>query len=56
MKTFNQHLKETFIRMNPDVQDDDIPDAYDEWIGWLNAQEFIKFAEDYGRELQYNQK
>lgn len=31
--------------------DDDMPDAFDDWLGKLDADEFIKYADEYGAEL-----
>ncbi len=49
-QTFENYLKEYFTELNPQVLDDDLPDAFDNWLGGRDVDDIIKYGELYGRE------
>lgn len=51
MKTFEDYLKNIHAQEYHGV-DDDMPDAYDAWVGGLDVGEVMEYAEDWGRLLQ----
>ena len=51
MKTFEDYLRETCFAINPTILDDDMPDFFDDWLGELNGEEYMKWAELFGREM-----
>lgn len=44
---FEDYLKTKFSEESPSVLDDDMPDAFDSWLGELSADDFISFADQY---------
>jgi len=48
-KTFENYLQEQFIKTEPQVLDDDLTDAFDNWITDLDVQEVIDYAEAWGK-------
>ncbi len=47
-KTFEEYLQEYFAESIDGVRfvaDDDMPDAFDHWLGELSADEFIAYAD-----------
>lgn len=48
---FEDYLQDKFIRDNPHVLDDDIPDAFSEWIAELSIDEVIVYANEWGAKL-----
>jgi hypothetical protein len=51
MKTFNIFLEEIFIKMHPEVLDDDGPVALDNWYSNLDVDEVIRYGNLYGFEM-----
>ncbi len=51
-QTFEEYLEEQcFTGENNMVLDDDMPDFLDNWIGNLDVQEVIDYAEEYGKKM-----
>lgn len=50
MKTFESYLQDIHAKIYNGL-DDDMPDHFDNWLGELDGEEYIKFAELYGREM-----
>ena len=47
-KTFEDFLKVKFAELNPQVLDDDMPDAYDNWLfNVVDKCYIIKYADEY---------
>lgn len=49
--TFEGYLKEIHMENNPTILDDDLPDAYNDWVASLQADDFIAFADNYVQHL-----
>lgn len=52
MNKFESFLQNKHIVENPMLLDDDLPDAFDAWLGELQADDFIKYGEEFG-EMKY---
>ncbi len=50
---FEQYLQEKFVEYNSNILDDDIPDAYADWIGEVDPEDIIQFGQKYAEEI-YN--
>lgn len=48
---FEDYLQDKFIRDNPHVLDDDIPDAFSDYISYLDPMELIELANEWGKTL-----
>lgn len=48
-KDFEDFLQEKFIENNPSVLDDDIPDAFSDWLADLDVQELIDYGNAYAK-------
>lgn len=53
-ETFEDYLKEQHYNNFPQLLDDDLSDHYDDWLGTLDVQEVIDFAEDMVRKIRKN--
>ena len=51
-KTFIYFLQKHFTKENPQILDDDLPDAFDDWFTELNSQEVADYAEEWGKNLR----
>jgi len=49
--TFEEYLQKQFMRVQPGILDDDLPDAFDAWLSNLQADDFIRFGDEYAKEL-----
>ena len=47
MRTFIDYLAEKHAEINPTILDDDMPDAFDDWMSDLDQDDLIKFADIY---------
>lgn len=52
--SFEDFLQEKHAELFPTVLDDDGPDHFDDWLGSLDGEDYIKYAEEYG-ERKYNE-
>ena len=50
MKNFEDFLQDKFIRQNPTILDDDIPDAFDEWLCEIEPELWIEYGDEYKKE------
>ncbi len=48
IQSFEEFLQDKFTDLEPQVLDDDLPDAFDGWISNLDGEEYIKYAQQYG--------
>lgn len=48
-ESFESFLQDKFCRENPCILDDDIPDAFSEWIANADPTEVISWAEEWGK-------
>ena len=48
---FENYLQDEFTKRNPQILDDDLPDAFDSWIAELQADELIEHAEKWKSQL-----
>ena len=48
--TFEEFLKDVCFRVHPSVLDDDMPDFFENWIGKLDVEDYMKWGEIFGRE------
>lgn len=51
MKTFEKYLEDICFKINPSVLDDDMPDFFDNWLGELDGEDYIKWAEIFGEKM-----
>jgi hypothetical protein len=49
-RTFEDFLAEVHAGIFTTVQDDDLPDHFDNWLGTLDGDEYIKWADLFARE------
>lgn len=47
---FEEFLQDMHMKAEPQVIKDDLPDAFDRWLSNLDGEEYIQFADLYGRE------
>lgn len=48
---FEDFLKDEFILDEPMTLDDDFPDAFDNWLAYLDADTWIKHANTYATKM-----
>lgn len=48
MKTFEEFLEDKFVKIAEGMLDDDLPDAFDNWLGTLDGDEYMEYAQQYG--------
>ena len=53
---FEDFLMDRFIRNNPSMLDDDIPDAFSEWVGDCDPNDMITYANYWGKQLVEGEK
>jgi hypothetical protein len=53
LPTFEEFLEERHAENFPMLLDDDMPDHFADWLGTLDGEDYIKYAEAYGKEA-YN--
>jgi hypothetical protein len=51
MKTFEDFLEEYHAEQYPEILDDDLPDAYMDWESGLEADDWMRLANIYGKRL-----
>jgi len=47
--TFEQYLQQQFGEQEPQVLDDDLPDAFDQWVTELDVETLIIYGDAYAR-------
>jgi hypothetical protein len=48
--TFEDTLKEIHGSLFPTLLDDDMSDHFNDWLGTIDGEEYIRFAEIHGKE------
>lgn len=48
MTNFEKFLEEQCFEENPGVLDDDMEDYFESWLGNLDGDDFIRYADMYG--------
>jgi hypothetical protein len=51
MKTFENYLEEICFKINPAILDDDMSDFFDNWLGELEGEDYMKYGELFGQEM-----
>lgn len=51
---FEEYLMETHAELHPTILDDDLIDAYQDWVCGLDIEDTIKYANDYARRQYCN--
>lgn len=49
---FEDFLKDKHFEINPQLLDDDLPDAFDNWLGMLDGEDYIKYGNEALSETQ----
>ena len=49
-RNFEDFLQDMCFSINPTVLDDDMPDYFDNWLGELDGEDYIKYADIFARE------
>jgi hypothetical protein len=49
-RTFEDFLQERHSELYPMVLDDDLPDSFDNWLGELDGEDYIKYADLFAQE------
>ena len=47
MIDFEEFLQYKHMELFPQILDDELPDAFDEWLEELQFEDFIKYANEY---------
>lgn len=50
--TFTEYLQEQHMIDNPELLDDDLPDDFDRWLGTMDIDELIQYADDFSKHVQ----
>lgn len=50
MKTFEEYLRDD-VWEPEGILDDDMPDAFDDWMSYLDVQTVVDLADDYGKKM-----
>lgn len=50
-KTFTEYLQDIHGEIFWSLLDDEGPDHFDNWLGDLDGEQYIKYADLYGREM-----
>ena len=50
-KPFEEYLQFQFMDREPQVLDDDLPDAFDSWLSSLQADDFIDYGKKFAKLL-----
>ncbi len=49
-RSFEDFLEGMCFRINPTVLDDDMPDYFDNWLGSLDGEDYIRYANIFAQE------
>ena len=52
-KDFEDFLQDKFIRQNPTVLDDDIPDAFSDWLGDIEVDLWLEYGDEYAKAVPH---
>ena len=50
--TFESFLQSYHCDTHPEILDDELPDAYNDWLGDLSVDEWIELGEKWGKEMK----
>lgn len=48
---FEDYLEEVFNEQNPGILDDDLENAFDNWLSQLDGEEYIRYADTFALKL-----
>jgi len=48
-RNFEDYLQEKHIKENPTILDDDLPDAFDDWVAEIDVDAIIEHADAYAK-------
>lgn len=48
-ETFENYLRDIHMSENPELLDDDLPDDFNNWLGTLEQDTMIQYADDYAK-------
>jgi hypothetical protein len=51
MESFEDFLKEVHAEVFPQLLDDDLSDHFDDWLGSLDGEEYIRWGDLYGQKM-----
>lgn len=46
--TFEEYLQSVHMELFPTTLDDDLPDSFNDWLGTLDGEEYVRHGEAYG--------
>jgi len=49
-RTFEEWLEEWCFKLHPRILDDDMSDFFDAWLGELDGEDYMRYADLYGKE------
>jgi hypothetical protein len=49
--SFEDFLKQKHYEEHPMLIDDDLPDAFDNWLGEIDGEDYMKYGQEYGEYL-----
>jgi len=53
---FEAYLQEVHQQENPEILDDDLPEAFNDWLSKLEGYEFTECAESYFKDMAWAEK
>ena len=53
---FTDYLQTIHMQLHPQILDDDLPDAFDNWLSELDTDELINYADKFAIELLINKQ
>ena len=51
IETFEQFLQDRHIETEPAVLDDDLPDAFNDWLTRLDVDEWLEYGQEYAKSI-----
>jgi len=49
--TFEEFLAEKHCEQNPEILDDNLPDAFNDWLTYIDVQDIIDYANEYTNKI-----
>ena len=49
--SFEDYLQEKHMKDNPEILDDNLPDAFSDWIADLNLDDWLRLGDNYGKAI-----
>ena len=50
--SFEDYLEEQHVEIYPTLLDDDIPDHFSDWLGSLDVEDLITYADEYADQIR----